>query len=389
VKETELPYWRLSGFYFFYFTCLGILVPYLSLYLDWQGFSASQIGELTAILLASRIVAPNLWAWIADHHGQRIIIVRLTSLAAVIVVAGLFIEQSFFSVAITLLLFSFFWNASLPQFEVITLEHLGKDSHRYSRIRLWGSIGFIIIVIVLGALLEVYTPNIVPMTLMACAAGMWLMSLTVSDTSHQKNEYSQTPLKQLLKRPSVIAFLLMCFFIQASHGPYYTFYTLYLEQFSYPSGLIGQLWALGVFAEIIVFLLVHRWLNQHGTRRILLVSLLLTSLRWLLIAFFPQHLLIIILAQCLHAASYGAFHSAAIAWVHRHFTGKTQGRGQALYSSVSFGAGGAFGSLFSGYLWDTPGPQSIFVIASALSFIGFLVTLVWLKEDDRINKYTP
>lgn len=383
---SQLPYWRLSGFYFFYFACLGVLVPYWSLYLKWEGFSASDIGELTAILLASRIIAPNVWGWIADHHGQRIRIVRFASFAASLVFAAIFFHQSYTWVAVTLLLFSFFWNASLPQFEVTTLQHLGEHSHHYSKVRVWGSIGFIVIVMILGWLLEFFEPSIVPVALFLSTVGIWLVSLSVPESASRHISLNQVSLKTLLKRPAVIAFLLMCFLMQASHGPYYTFYTIYLEENGYGRGLIGQLWALGVFAEVIIFLFMHRWLPKFGLRYVLLVSLLLSACRWLLIALFPQNLPILTFAQLLHAASYGTYHAAAIAWVHRHFTGKTQGRGQALYSSVSFGAGGALGSLISGYLWLTPGPMWTYLLAAISCVIAFVISYIWLNEDDSNQK---
>lgn len=383
---SQLPYWRLSGFYFFYFACLGVLVPYWSLYLKWEGFSASDIGELTAILLASRIIAPNVWGWIADHHGQRIRIVRFASFAASLVFAAIFFHQSYTWVAVTLLLFSFFWNASLPQFEVTTLQHLGEHSHHYSKVRVWGSIGFIVIVMILGWLLEFFEPSIVPVALFLSTVGIWLVSLSVPESASRHISLNQVSLKTLLKRPAVIAFLLMCFLMQASHGPYYTFYTIYLEENGYGRGLIGQLWALGVFAEVIIFLFMHRWLPKFGLRYVLLVSLLLSACRWLLIALFPQNLPILTFAQLLHAASYGTYHAAAIAWVHRHFTGKTQGRGQALYSSFSFGAGGALGSLISGYLWLTPGPMWTYLLAAISCVIAFVISYIWLNEDDSNEK---
>jgi PPP family 3-phenylpropionic acid transporter len=379
----------LSGFYFFYFACLGVLVPYWSLYLKWEGFSASEIGELTAILLASRIIAPNVWGWIADHHNQRMRIVRFASFAATLVFVAIFFNQSYLWVAATLLLFSFFWNASLPQFEVTTLQHLGEHSHHYSKVRVWGSIGFIVIVMALGWLLEIFEPSIVPIALFLSTAGIWLVSLSVPESASRHLTLSHVSLAALLKRPAVIAFLLMCFLTQASHGPYYTFYTIYLEENGYGRGLIGQLWALGVFAEVIIFLFMHRWLPKFGLRYVLLVSLLLSALRWMLIALFPQNLPILTFAQLLHAASYGTYHAAAIAWVHRHFTGKTQGRGQALYSSVSFGAGGALGSLISGYLWLTPGAMWTYLLAAVASVVAFIIAYIWLKEDDRFKAEAP
>jgi PPP family 3-phenylpropionic acid transporter len=384
VPFSNTPYWRLSGFYFFYFASLGVMVPYWSIYLDWLSFSASEIGELTAILLATRIFAPYLWGWLADHSQQRMRIVRITSFLSVLVFSAIFINTSYLWVATVMLLFSFFWNGSLPQFEVVTLQYLGKNSHFYSKIRLWGSIGFIIIVAALGWLLEHFNAGLIPYALLVSIIFIWLTSLSVIDTNQQTQRDEYSPISSILRKPEVIAFLVICFLLQVSHGPYYTFFSIYLEQYNYSRSLIGQLWALGVIAEVVVFLFMHRWLPSVGIKRVLLVSLLLTSLRWTLIALYPEHLAIIIFAQLLHAASFGSFHAAAIAWIYKHFKGKTHGRGQAIYSSVSFGAGGAIGSLYSGYMWLSPGPQPIFLIAAVLTFIATIIGGFWLNAEKKV-----
>ncbi len=380
------PYWRLSGFYFFYFASLGVLVPYWSLYLDWLSFSAREIGELTAILLATRIFAPYFWGWLADHSEQRMRIVRLTSFCTVIALSAIFINSSYLWIATVMLVFSFFWNASLPQFEVVTLQHLNENSHHYSKIRLWGSIGFIIIVATLGWLLEIFDAGLVPYALLISLIAIWLVSLSVSESAAHETLTESEPLGTLLKKPDVIAFLTICFLIQISHGPYYTFYSIYLEQHDYSRTLIGQLWALGVIAEVIVFLFMHKWLPAFGIKTVLLVSLVLSCFRWLLIGLFPEQIAILTFAQLLHAASFGTFHAAAIAWVFQHFKGKHHGKGQALYSSVSFGAGGAIGSLYSGYMWLSPGATSIFMIAALLSAIAFFIGLFWLKNEKNIKQ---
>ncbi len=376
---SKTPYWRLSGFYFFYFASLGVLVPYWGLYLQWQGFSAQDIGELTAILLATRIIAPNIWGWIADRHGQRMRIVRFASLVGIIGFSAILLDSSYLWIAGVMLVFSFFWNASLPQFEATTLQHLGEHTHHYSKIRLWGSIGFIFTVATLGTLLETFDAYIVPYAMLMSMGAIWLVSLTVPESASRHLHLTHQPLFSIVKRPEVLAFLSMCFLVQVSHGPYYTFYTIYLEQHGYSRSLIGQLWALGVIAEVIIFVFMHRWLPRFGIRKVLLLSLLLSSLRWLIIGFFPDSLILLLFAQLLHAASFGTFHAAAIAWVHHYFVGKNQGRGQALYSSIGFGAGGDIGSLFSGYFWLSPGPTVTFSLAAAASLLAFIIGFRWLN----------
>ena len=376
---TTTPYWRLSGFYFFYFASLGVFVPYWGLYLQWQGFSAQEIGELTAIFLGTRIIAPNIWGWIADHHGQHMKIVRLASIIGTLIFSAILLNNSYLWIAVVMLLFSIFWNATLPQFEANTLQHLGEQSHHYSKIRLWGSIGFIIAVSVLGVLFETISIEAMPIALIITMTGIWLVSLTVPESAARHLSLDHQPLTQLLKQPTVLAFFAVCFLTLLSHGPYYTFYTIYLEQHGYSRTLIGQLWALGVIAEIVIFLLMHRWLPKYGIRLVLIISLILSTCRWLLIGFFPDNLTLILIAQLLHAASFGSFHAAAIAWVHQHFIGKNQARGQALYSSIGFGAGGVLGSLLSGYFWLSPGPTMTFFMAAMTTFLATLIALRWLK----------
>ena len=373
-------YWRLSGFYLFYFASLGALIPYWSLYLESLHFSVTEIGQLVAILMATKIVAPNIWGWIADRTGQRMAIIRVASLLAALTFSGVFISNSFWWLALVIAVFSFFWNATLPQFEATTMNHLGSEHHRYSGIRLWGSIGFIIAVSGLGTLLGLSGMAILPGVLMGLFVLIWLSSLTVPESAAGYLPLDQEPLREVLSRPVVLSLLMVCFLVQASHGPYYTFFSLYMEHHGYPTAVIGQLWALGVFAEIGIFLLMPVLLPRFGARILLLAAIALTSLRWLLTALYADVLAVIIFSQTLHAASFGLYHAVMIFLIHSLFTGSHQGRGQALYSSISFGAGGAAGALVSGYLWTEMGPQTMYMVAALTSLGALLVVLFYVRN---------
>jgi PPP family 3-phenylpropionic acid transporter len=375
------PYWRLSGFYLFYFATLGALIPYWGLYLQALGFSASDIGELVAILMATKIVAPNIWGWIADHTGRRMVIVRVASLLALVSFAGVLLGSGYWWLALVISVFSFFWNAALPQFEATTLNHLGSDTHRYSSIRLWGSIGFIALAAGLGPMLDHHGIDLLPYVLLALFAGIWLNSLAVPERAAGHLPLDHEPLGRLLRRREVAFLLAVCFLLQASHGPYYTFFSIYLEEHGYSRSAIGQLWALGVVAEIGVFLVMHRWLPRFGPRRLMLAVVALTTLRWLLIAAFAAHLWVMALAQTLHAASFGLYHATAIHLIHRLFRGRHQGKGQALYSSLSFGAGGALGSLASGYLWEGLGGEWVYGFAALLSAAAGYFAFGGIQDD--------
>jgi len=381
-----MPYWRLSGFYWFYFASLGIVVPYWALYLSSLGFDAKSIGELMAILMATKIIAPYLWSWIADHTGHCMKIIRIASICSAITFLGVFIDSSFWWLAVVMLLFSFFWNATLPQFEANTMNYLGENTHKYSVVRLWGSLGFVIAVIVIGALLDEFGYQLIPLSVLLMYVFIIMFSFVVEDAPQNKQVDDSGSILSVMKQPPVMALLLVCFLMQMSHGPYYTFYSIYLKQFNYSSATLGWLWALGVIAEIILFMFMHKLMPRYGARFLLKIALLLTTLRWLLIGNFVDNLTVVIFSQFLHAASFGLFHAVAIALFHRHFTGKLQGRGQALYSAVSFGAGGAVGTLLSGAYWDVYSPPIIFAAAAGASFLALLVAFK-LSAEKGVTTY--
>ncbi|MDH5435982.1 MAG: MFS transporter [Gammaproteobacteria bacterium] len=381
MKNNITPYWRLSGFYFFYFASLGALIPYWSVYLKSLGFNYAEIGELFAILIATKVIAPNIWGWIADHKGKRMMIVRLGSLLAMIAFIGVFFVTSYWGIALAMIVFSFFWNAVLPQFEATTMTHMQDEPHKYSSIRLWGSVGFIVAVAALAPVLEKYGAGLLPTFLFILIAGIWLMSLTVPERAAGHLHISHERLRSILVRPEVAGLLIASFLMQASHGPYYTFYTVYMEDSGYSRTLVGQLWALGVLAEIGIFMLMHRLVPLFGLRNLLLASFIFTSARWILIGGFVDMLGIMILAQILHAASFGIFHACTIQLIHRFFKGKHQGKGQALYSSFSFGAGGAVGSLYGGYVGESMGPEYAYFISAIICVVAFAISWRMIKVE--------
>lgn len=374
-----VPYWRLSHFYFFYFAALGAMLPYWSLYLKDLGFTAMDIGWLTAVLTCTRIVAPNLWGWLADSTEQRIFVIRLGAAFGFLFFCGIFFARSFFWVAVVIFCYSFFWNAILAQFEVITLGYIIDKRSTYSHIRLWGSVGFIFAVAVLGLVFDLLSIKFLPHIIAFFMFMIWFSTLGVRERPVQVTHEQAQGLAAILKQPAVVAFFFVSFLLQFAHGPYYVFFSLHLESFGYSRTLIGQLWALGVVAEIVVFLYMHRIMKRFSLRNIMLVSLLLSACRWLLIGYGSGSLALLFVAQCLHAFSFGTLHASAIEVVHRFFAGGHDGQGQAIYSSSSFGAGAAAGAVFSGYLWSFAGATLTYTLSSLVCVLGFLVAFIWFR----------
>lgn len=379
-----LPYWRLSGFYFCYFALLGGVAPFLSLYFHYLGFSAARIGELVAIPLLMRCLAPNLWGWLGDRSGRRLLIVRLGALLTALSFSAILWRQDYLWLALVMALHSFFWHAILPQFETITLAHLGAQSARYSQVRLWGSVGFILAVVLLGMLLEHYSLAAYPPAMLGIMCGIFVCSLLVPPVptgSAPGAGGSLAGFVHQLRQPGVSVFFLSAALMQLSHGPYYTFLTLHLEALGYARGWIGALWALGVIAEILLFLLMARLLARFSLKQLLVASFVLAALRWLLLGWLAADLPLLLSAQLLHAATFGCFHVTAVHLVQRSFGSEHQGQGQALYATLS-GCGGALGALYAGYSWNSLGAGWTFTLASLAAAAAAL--LLWRRLPARV-----
>lgn len=368
-----LPYWRLSGFYFFYFAFVGVMAPYWGLYLRALAFDAWQIGVLMSLLQVMRIFAPNVWGHIADRTGRRVAIVQLAAFVCLIAFVGVFWVTRFWPLFLIMSLISFFWSASLPLVEAITLSHLREHTERYGRIRLWGSVGFILVVVGLGTALDHASIRLVLWVVLLLLLGILVTAHLVPEAQVGHPDQEHTPLGRVLRRPQVWALILAGLLMTAAHGPYYTFFTIHLVELGYSKSLAGWLWALGVVSEIGVFLLMPRVFARARVESVLLLTLLAAFLRFLLIGHGAGHLPLLLFAQLLHALTFGAYHASAMSLVHRHFTGRNQARGQALYNSLALGVGGTLGSLVAGALWDALGAGMTFATGAGMALLAVCI----------------
>lgn len=378
----HLPYWRLSGFYFLYFAFVGAFAPYWSLYLKSLEFTSFQIGVLMSLLQVARTFAPNLWGWLADHTGRGVRIIQIAAGMSLLTYLGVFAGESFAWLFAVMALMCVFWSASLPLMEAVTLGHLGEGTAHYGRIRVWGSVGFIVSVIGLGYVLDAAPIRALLWIVLGIMVGMLIFSHWIPEPRIVRHHSDQAPVWDIIKRPEVTAFLIAGFLMAAAHGVYYTFYSIYLVDLGYSKGAVGWLWSIGVLCEVMVFLWMPKLVAKAGLRNILLTSFLLATLRFVLIGFGAKWIAVVVLAQTLHAASFGSYHAASVAIIHRFFRGRHNAKGQAIYTSVSFGLGGTVGGLWSGWMWEPVGPALTFSVSSVATLLAFLLLYWRLKLQD-------
>lgn len=362
---------RLSAYFGAYFLYAGAFVPYFALYLAARDFSAVQIAAVMAMPQLARIAAPTFWGWLADRSGAGRAIVVGSGVALVVGYPVLSAAQGPAAVALVLLLMSLLSAGALPIVEAMTLGSLEGRGERYGPIRVWGSIGFIAGVLGTGMWLDANAPRsllgvVVVLAAFALAVSLLLPPARVSVGAGG----AEARLGDLLRRADVIALLAACSCMSAAHGALYGFFSLHAEALGYSKTAIGALWTLGVVAEIVVFLAWPQLARRFSLRVLLIASFLCAAARFAAIGWGTHVLLLLVLAQLLHAATFGVFHAASVAAVHRLFTGRLQARGQTLYSSLSYGVGGGVGLLIAGWSWDTLGPGLSFTLSALFALAG-------------------
>lgn len=378
---------KLSNTYFWYFAVLGLSVPFLAVFLDGRGFSSVEIGEMLAIITATRIFGPTLWAMFADKTGKQLPIIRLGAFLAFITFALVIFTDSYWGLTLSLALFSLFWTAILPQLEVLTLASIRRSAKIYARIRLWGSVGFIVLAVISGELVDRYSPDV----FIAIGAFILLM-LWASTLFHRQprkvkpKPHTQGSIFGRLIQAKFIYFFLAGLLLQISFGPYYAFFGMFIRQLDYPSYAIGLFISVGVIAEIGIFIVAGRLFQLFGIKPLIFFSLFLTAIRWYLTGFYGDVPWLLVLAQIAHAAGFGLYHSASMQFIQQHFASNEQNRGQAIYIGGVYGIGGAIGAYAAGIYWlDGDGATHTFTLAAVAAGIAAILALC-IPNDTRRSK---
>jgi MFS transporter, PPP family, 3-phenylpropionic acid transporter len=379
----------LAAGYFAYFGAVGVFQPYWPAHLKDLGYSAAAIGALMAAFSAVRVVGPLGSAWLADHLPDRRPLLLASAVLATASVVLLAQAEALWASLLGLCAFSLFFNGIMPVYDAHTLDRLGDDAHRYGWLRLWGSAGFVVTSYGVGLAIDRVGGESISWALLgALVATTLLMLLLPSAPRRTARAAPGGTFLAALKRPAVVAFLLVCFLQLAAFGGHYSFYTLYLQSYGYDAATIGFYWAWGVVAEIAVFALGPRLVRRFPLLTLLHAALLGTALRWALVAAYPEQPAVMLFAQTLHLFGFGLFHAVTVLLAPRLLPPGSEARAQALVSSVGWGAGGIAGSLLAGWLWDAVGPRSVYAAGLIIVTLALLVAAVGLRGAGQSTQDT-
>lgn len=371
----------LSLFYLTSFAVLGVYLPYFNLYLESIGLDGLQIATVNALLPLSAALVPAAGGVLADRLGRRRELIVLSSLAALVAFSFILGARGFAGIVLVMACFATLRSPAVPLAEATAMEIAESGGPHYGRMRVWGSIAFILAAVMAGPAVGRWgARSVVPLLIGLLALNFAATLLLPRDRARAAGPRPAAGLGSFLKRSDVLLFLAACLLSQAAHGPYYVFYSIHLEAVGYPAPAIGLLWGVAVACEVAAMLRVPALLDRFGTLPVMALCLLLSSVRWWICSAGAAPAMMAA-AQALHAASFAAFHVAAATHTHRLFGEERRASGQAIYGSVTYGAGNILGMLGSGLLYERGAVGDLFARASWVALLGGLLVIAAARRE--------
>lgn len=355
--------------YFLYFGTMGAILPFFNLYCYHIGLSGYQIGVLSAAKSLTIVIFPLLWSILADHFQIRRPLYILCNLISLVAWCGYFFTTAFGPMLAITVFYGIFYAPIIAMLETFTMENLSGKASTYGHIRVWGSISFILMVLILGKIID-HTG--VAIILGVVAAGSFLFAIASLKTPtippQPKLPLDWTQLKTVLKGP-LGRFLICAFLMLLSHSAYYGFFSIHLEELGFSATFIGSTWALASLAEISVMVGSARLIKQFGTHRLIAFALAVAIIRWL-VFYFTDTMAWIIFGQLLHAVTYGVFHVASIVYVDQLSPHGRKTMGQAVNNAVTYGLGLTIGFYLNGWLFTLYGSGFLFAVAAGMATVA-------------------
>lgn len=369
-----------------YFAHVGFFNPFLPLWLKDMGLSLVAISVLVSLQSASRLIAPYGWGWLSDHTGRRTLLLRYGASASLLLSLGLWWDGGFFWLFAVLLLLFGHTSGMMPMSEAVLIKIVSQsgefDTRRYGRVRVFGSVGFLVTVIAAGWWFETYGmqhfPLVTMLTISAVAVSAWCLPSVKEPVVAQADKQSVWP---LLRQRSAQLFFGSAFFHVLAHIGVYAFFSLYLDSLGYSKTTIGLLWALSVLVEVGWFFTQSRWLPRLRLTGWLVACAAVMALRMVMTAGAADQLWVLMLAQCMHAVTFATHHTVCMAWLSQKFSGQLLGRGQALYTVIAYGLPGVLGGLVGGVVSSRWGLESVFWLSVPVSVLSALLALGAWRTD--------
>jgi PPP family 3-phenylpropionic acid transporter len=375
---------RLSLFYAAYFAAVGIHLPFWPVWLQWRGLDAVEIGYVLAAGFWPRIATGLLIPAIADRLGERRRPMILLAAATLLGLMLFTLARGFWPLLLLSALTGATWAAILPLGEAVALGAARHRNLSYGRVRLWGSLAFILAAIALGQSLQETGPELILWALAAVIAWLLAACVLLPEGRSGTRPAAIADFRRLAGTPELLAFVTAAGLIQVSHAVYYGFATLHWRAAGHGELAIGLLWAEGVVAEVALFACAGALMRRLGPARLLVLAGALTVMRWALSALSTE-LAVLVPAQALHAASFGAVHLAAMHYLRDHTPEELHASAQGFYAALGIAL--PFGLLtpLAGWLYGTAGGDAFWAMAALASAGTLLAARLAAPRARRIS----
>jgi len=350
-----------SIFYFFYFSIIGVHIIFMPKVLELLGYSSVEIGLVFAAAPLVRFVVP-LFFIRGLKLGNTSFFIAL-GILLFSVTTFFFTIHSFYLLLLSNIFFGVGLSLILPYIELISLQEIGKE--RYGKSRLFGSIGFMAVALVLVKFLSnpLVAVNYLAVLSYLTIIFAYIVVRHAHSLKNQTKEDVPNDVDLLADWKLWIAFMLM----QVSFGPFYNFFTIYETAHGVSLDMTIYLWSFGVLIEIFMLFFQGKFL-QNNLLKVIEVTVLATTLRWSILLFFPSNLMLVFFSQSLHALSFALFHSAAISYLYHRYANKALA--QQLFSGISYGLGGLIGASVAGVIYEYY-PEYLFGFSAAVTLLTF------------------
>jgi PPP family 3-phenylpropionic acid transporter len=362
---------RFSVFYFCYYAALGAYTPYIGRWVDSMGHGGYVVGAMLGLWYGSRILAPPAWSALLQRSSRPGHWFVAACALTLLCFAGFTLSRSAAALFVVMACFGLFYNAVMPQFEAMTLAALGPRSAEYGRIRVWGSVGFLLVASSYGWLMDRFGDASFPWLALPLFLAMLLAAWPHRNDRPPEHLDTIDEAGHLWKRPGVRRFLLVALLMQMGFGAFYVFYTLHLQANGHDGATIGALWGLGVLIEIAMFWQAPRLIARFGAPGLMAFCIAVTIVRWTATALFAGNLPLMFAAQSLHAFSFAIFHACCMRMMSEFFPGKRAAAGQSLLYGFSSGVGGVLGAGMAAVAWEWGGGRAAFLAGAGVTALAW------------------
>jgi len=375
---------RLSFFYIAIFCVIGCMMPFWPVWLQARGMNGAEIGILTATPVLGKVIFSPLFASLGDKLGERKRLLMLFLATSFCFFALFYITHNFYLLLMISFLYGISWAPIMSFGDNITILATRAGKIQYGRLRLWGSVSFILMSFGFGFVLQHQTDDLIYWTILAAIGLTFLASLLLPDVQVMPLGPAGRPVRTLLKNRTFQIFMASVACIHGSHALYYAFATLHWRTQGYSDAFIGFLWAEGVVAEVVFFIFGDRIGQNFSAAGLLILAATACIVRWTVLGSDP-HVIVLCIVQTLHALTFGAMHLGAMNFISRTVSVDLSVTAQSLYGASAFGVGGGVTLLFVGYFYELFAGEAFFI----MTLMGIFGTIFGLMLRQRKNCLIP